>query len=142
MKKEKNQLSNLSYRYRGLPDVPIHHLHRIAANKFSNRIEETKKKHWRDWLEEATSSNVYLANKYITNPLTDYASARISSLVTTSDNSTESTTHENKEKAEALQCYINRSVHNHNAALQIWSENIARYLVFDELNLLLMLNVL
>ena len=102
MKKEKNWLSNLSYRYRGLPDVPIHHLHRIAANKFSNRIEEMKKKHWSNWLKEATSSDVYLANKYITNPLTDYASTRIPSFVTTSDNGTKSTTHGNKEKAEAL----------------------------------------
>ena len=43
---------------------------------------------------------------------------------------------------ESLQCYITKSIHDCNAALQIWSENIARYLVSDELNPLLMLNIL
>ena len=46
------------------------------------------------------------------------------------------------EHFESLQCYITRSIHDHNAALQILSENIARYLVSDDLNPLLMLNVL
>ena len=46
------------------------------------------------------------------------------------------------EHFESLQCYITKSIHDHNAALQIWSENIARYLVSDELNPLLMLNIL
>ena len=43
---------------------------------------------------------------------------------------------------ESLQCYITKSIHDCNATLQIWSENIARYLVSDELNPLLMLNIL
>ena len=46
------------------------------------------------------------------------------------------------EHFESLQCYITRSICNRNATLQIWSENIARYLVSDGLNPLLMLNVL
>ena len=46
------------------------------------------------------------------------------------------------EHFESLQHYITRSIRDHNATLQIWSENIARYLVSDNLNPLLMLNVL
>ena len=46
------------------------------------------------------------------------------------------------EHFESLQHYINKSIHDRNAALQIWSENIARYLVSDNLNPLLILNVL
>ena len=46
------------------------------------------------------------------------------------------------EHFESLQHYITRSIHDRNAALQIWSEHIARYLVSDDLNPLLMLNVL
>ena len=46
------------------------------------------------------------------------------------------------EHFKSLQHYITRSIHDHNAALQIWSENIARYLVSDDLNPLLILNVL
>ena len=43
---------------------------------------------------------------------------------------------------KSLQCYINKSIHNRNATLQIWSANIARYLVSDDLNPLLIFNVL
>ena len=46
------------------------------------------------------------------------------------------------EHFESLQRYITKSIHDHTAALQIWSENIARYLVSDNLNPLLILNVL
>ena len=46
------------------------------------------------------------------------------------------------EHFESLQCYITRSIHDRNAALQIWSENIARYLVYSDLNPLLILNTL
>ena len=43
---------------------------------------------------------------------------------------------------ESLKHYIDKSIHNRNAALQIWSENIARYLVYTDLNPLLILNIL
>ena len=46
------------------------------------------------------------------------------------------------EHFESLQCCITRSIHDHNAALQIWSENIAKYLVYTDLNPLLILNIL
>ena len=46
------------------------------------------------------------------------------------------------EHFESLQCYINRSITDHNAQLQTWSDNIARYLVYSDLNPLLILNVL
>ena len=46
------------------------------------------------------------------------------------------------EHFESLQHYITKSIHDRNAALQIWSENIARYLISDDLNPLLILNVL
>ena len=46
------------------------------------------------------------------------------------------------EHFESLQCYINRSIHDCNATLQIWSEQIARYLAYTDLNPLLILNIL
>ena len=46
------------------------------------------------------------------------------------------------EHFESLQRYIVRSIHNRNAALQIWSEHIARYLVSDDSNPLLTINIL
>ena len=46
------------------------------------------------------------------------------------------------EHFESLQRYITKTINNHNAALQIWSEHIARYLVSDDLNPLLTINIL
>ena len=46
------------------------------------------------------------------------------------------------EHFDSLQHYINKSIHEHNAALQIWSEHIARYTPSDDLNPLLKFNVL
>ena len=46
------------------------------------------------------------------------------------------------EHFESLQHNIIRSIQGCNAALQIWSEHIARYLVSDDLNPLLTINIL
>ena len=46
------------------------------------------------------------------------------------------------EHFKSLQRYITRSIYDCNAALQIWSEHIARYLVSDDLSLLLTINIL
>ena len=46
------------------------------------------------------------------------------------------------EHFESLSCYITKTIHERNAALQIWSEHIARYLVSDNLNPLLTINIL
>ena len=43
---------------------------------------------------------------------------------------------------DSLQHYIQRSICEHNAALQIWSEHIARYISSDDLNPLPIYNVL
>ena len=43
---------------------------------------------------------------------------------------------------DSLQCYINKSIHKHNATLQIWSEHIARYSTSNDLNPLLIICVL
>lgn len=103
LKKEKNRLSRISYRYRATPNHPVHKQHREAANNLSNRIDETKREHWTDWLEEATSKDIYIANKYLKSKLTDYASARIPDLKTRSANNGPNTTvTENIYKAKVL----------------------------------------
>ena len=43
---------------------------------------------------------------------------------------------------DSLQCYIHKSIQDCNATLQIWSEHITRYLVSDDLNPLLTINIL
>ena len=46
------------------------------------------------------------------------------------------------EHFESLQRYIHKSITERNAQLQTWSDNIARYLVYSDLNPLLILNIL
>ena len=46
------------------------------------------------------------------------------------------------EHFESLQRYIHKSITDRNAQLQTWSDTIARYLVYSDLNPLLILNVL
>ena len=43
---------------------------------------------------------------------------------------------------DSLQCYINKSIHKHNATLQILSEHIARYHRSDNLNPLMIFHIL
>ena len=77
LKKEKNRLRRISYRYCATPDHPIHIEHKEAANKLNNRINEMKKAHWTDWLEEVSSKDIYIVNKYVTSEPSDYSSTRI-----------------------------------------------------------------
>ena len=46
------------------------------------------------------------------------------------------------EHFKSLQRYIQKTINDRNAQLQIWSEHIARYLVSDNLNPLLTINIL
>ena len=46
------------------------------------------------------------------------------------------------EHFESLQRYIYKSINDRNAQLQTWSDNIARYIAYSDLNPLLILNVL
>ena len=85
LKQEKNCLSNLALEFCGLPNTPIHTLHKQACNKYCNRIEETKKAHWKNWLEDVSPKDVYIANKYMTSPHSDFSNVRMPALKFTCD---------------------------------------------------------
>ena len=102
LKREQTRLSKLSYRYRGVRDHTVHAEFKSATNKLSNRIDETKKEHWTEWLESANSRDIYTANKYLNSELSDYSSTRIPPLKTTNFQQQEVIVTENSAKAEAL----------------------------------------
>ena len=79
LKKEKIWLTNLSYKLCKMPDTPVHTKYKEAVNIFCNRLEEIKKVHWTDWLEESSSIDIYTTNKYITSEPSNYSNARIPS---------------------------------------------------------------
>ena len=102
LKKEKNRISNLSYKQHGLPDAPIHAMHKEATRKLCHRIDEVKKEHWSNWLEEASPRDIYIANNYITNAPSDYTNARIPSLKRSNPTGTNTTTDTNPGKVTEL----------------------------------------
>ena len=61
-------------------DHPAHTEHKDMACQLSNCISTTKKKHWSDWLEKATSNDIYIANKYIDSDPMDYSNTCIPDL--------------------------------------------------------------
>jgi hypothetical protein len=85
LKKKQNRLSNRSFKFRHVRDHPVHAEYKASANKFKEVMRETWDQDWKDWLESISQQDLYIANKYITREPTDYSSARILTLRTTSN---------------------------------------------------------
>ena len=102
LKQEQTRLNKLSYCFRGIQDHAVHAEFKSATNNLSNRIDETKKEHWEEWLENATSRDIYTTNKYLNSEPSDYSSTWIPPLKTTNLQQHEELATENSAKAEAL----------------------------------------
>lgn len=102
MMKEKNKLSDLSYKLRGLPNHPIHEEHRIHHNKLTETIRKTKQEHWIEFLEELDQQSVYTANRYISSPMGDGGRTSIPALKTKDTNGLPTEAITNAEKSTAL----------------------------------------
>jgi ribonuclease HI len=85
LKKKQNRLSNKAFKLRHLRDHPVHAEYKASANKFKEVMRETRDQDWKDWLESISQQDLYIANKYISSEPTDYSSARIPSLRTTTN---------------------------------------------------------
>ena len=62
MLKRKHQLSDLSYKFRAMPNHPSHEEHRKFRNRVSEAIYQAKKDHWTQFLEEASQHEIWIAN--------------------------------------------------------------------------------
>jgi ribonuclease HI len=102
LKNAKNRLSNKAHKFRDIIDHPDKIKHKEAVNAFAETLEQTVKSHWVDWLENASTKDIYIANKYVTNEPSDYSSARVPSLNTKTPQGSPSTASTNIEKAAAL----------------------------------------
>lgn len=100
MKRERNKLSETAFRYRALPDHPSHQELKTATNRFSEAVKQAKIDHWTDFLEEATEREVWIANRYISNPVSDGGKTRVPTLHVVDDNgaNVEATTNEEKSR--------------------------------------------
>lgn len=101
LKKKQNCVSSKSFKLRHLCDHPIHAEYRASTNKFKEVMHKTRDQNWKDWLESISQQDLYIANRYITSEPTDYSSARIPTLRTTT-NKLPDTAEANLAKAEAL----------------------------------------
>ena len=102
LRKKKNRLSNLSYRWRGLPDHYAHADHKATVKEYAKLIESTKKQHWESWLENASDRDLWTANKYASNPPSDGGKTRIPDLVFKEADGSSRHTNSNDEKSIAL----------------------------------------
>ena len=102
LKKIKNKLSSVSYKYRGLSDHPSHEQHKAVRNQYGDAIAKAKLQHWKDFLEEAEERELWIANKYISNPAGDGGKTRVPSLKVNMPDGTTSVVTSNEGKAELL----------------------------------------
>ena len=103
LRNELKTLSKASHSFRAIPDHPSHRLRKEKVATYDKAIKKTKKEHWVNWLEEATSNDLWIANKYITSPAGDGGKTRIPTLKTkdTEGNVTSATSNEDKSEVFA-----------------------------------------
>src|SRR6266481_3081946 len=80
LKRQKNQLSNASYKYHTISDHPTHEEHRKVRNLYANEIHLAKKAHWVDFLEGMAGGDIWIANRYISGEAKDGGKTRIPTL--------------------------------------------------------------
>lgn len=102
MKKTMNRLSRDAWKERFNTDHPTHREHKVFKNKYAEAIFTAKKKHWEDFLEEATEREMWIANKYIKDPVGDGGNPRIPTLYTKTPNGRQKHHDTNEAKAAAF----------------------------------------
>jgi len=102
-RKKLNKLSGDSYRFRALDNHSSHRDLRRTRNQYGEAIMLAKRKHWTDYLEGATASDIWTANRYVNTPAGDGGNPRIPTLKVTDPegNITEVNTNDGKAKAFA-----------------------------------------
>ena len=102
LKKKLNKLSKESLRYRALPDHECHTSRKDVAKQYGKAIVDAKKKHWTDFLEEASDRDLWTTNRYLKNPVGDGGKSRILTLKVKNEDGTLREVAANNEKAETL----------------------------------------
>ena len=98
MLKQLNRLNNQFYKFRALTDHPIHAEHREACNKYSKTIKWAKSAHWQEFLDSAQGADIWTANHYISNPISDGGQQHKLTLKITQPEDTPAEVSTNKEK--------------------------------------------
>ena len=102
LKKKLNKLSTATFRQRAIPDHPCHEARKLAAQEYGKAIVEAKKKHWTDFLEEASDRDLWTSNRYLKDPIGDGGKSRIPTLKVKDNSGRQSEVASNADKAEVL----------------------------------------
>ena len=102
MKKEVNCLNHIAYQFRAVPNHPSHGASKMARNRLADQIFKAKKEHWRNWLEEMSSDDLWTAHRYINSPQSDGGRTRVPTLNVKNADSSITTATSNEEKGETL----------------------------------------
>jgi hypothetical protein len=102
LKKAKNKLSSHSYKYCAVLDHHSHEQHKGVWKQYGDTIVKAKQLHWTEFLEEAEDRELWIANKYISNPSGDGRKTHIPSLKASTPVGATSVITTNKGKAEIL----------------------------------------
>ena len=101
LRQSTNKLGRQAYNRRHDPEHAIHRAHVAAVKNYRKILEQTKRQHWRDWLEKAEDPDIWTAHRLITSQGSDGGKARIPALIYKVGDS-EKTASTNKEKGNIL----------------------------------------
>ncbi|PPR03263.1 hypothetical protein CVT24_012827 [Panaeolus cyanescens] len=102
LKKAKNRIASKSFKFRALMDHPIHEQARKAARDFAAEVIKAKRTRWEEWLNEASTRDLWTANGYLKNPTGDGGRTRIPTLKAYNDYDEEEEVVSNEDKARVL----------------------------------------
>ena len=83
--------------------IANHHSHselKRKNNRYGEAIIQSKRQHWIDYLEEMTSSDIWMANKFIKEPTGNGSYSKIPTLKTRDIRGNDILVNDNKEKAK------------------------------------------
>ena len=96
-----NKLGRQSYQGRHNTAHTIHGQHTAAVKNYRRILEQTKRQHWRDWLEKGDDPDLWTAHRIVSSSYGDGGKTRIP-VLTYKDGEETRTASTNKEKGRAL----------------------------------------
>ena len=74
------KLSHLAYRFRALPNHDSHAELQAARNKYGESILDAKQQHWEEFLKNIAKQDLWMANRYLREPMGDGGKSRVPTL--------------------------------------------------------------
>ncbi|KAL4255264.1 hypothetical protein AB1N83_013825 [Pleurotus pulmonarius] len=101
LRKECTRTKRASHSLRGIAS-PIHEEARRVSAVYKRRLEETKSKHWEDFLEDLDPQELWIANKYMSGTGSDGGKVRIPALKFNMPDGSQKEATSNEEKGHML----------------------------------------